>query len=503
MNTPAFNMSALLKMLGDAYIILNREGIIIDHAAENYLIRAFLGAPIRIGNSISHEAEESRTSFLNDIITRVIHTGLPVKTEMERSDPFKGLLCLKVHAEFIPAEKGYPDFIYILLQDITTQKVYQRKFTDQARDINHLLETANAIVMGIDAQGYITDWNAFSEVTTGFSKAEAMAHPFIDFLISESDRDHFIARCQRVTEDKQTFKLEIPIRKKDGKIATVLLSGVPRLTPIGHVVGTFFIGQDITDVVAYQNSLEQKVEERTHELYQALRKERDLVEMKNRFVSVASHEFRTPLSSIKTATRYVKHHLPKQADPAIQSRLEDIEKKITFMTALLDDVLTMDKNEAGKIQLKTQSIPLITFLQTLAEEVQLTTKNSHTIICDLKTLPPAWTTDEKLLRNIFINLLTNAIKYSPGKSAVSFSGWTNETLGITISVKDHGLGIAAEDLTLIFEPFLRSSSVNHIEGTGLGLSIVKRAVDLLKGNIEVKSTLGAGSEFQVHLPLLN
>ncbi len=496
-------MTALLKMIGDSYIILNQEGTIIDHASEDYLIKAFLGVPILSGTSITHLTQENRTSFINDILTRVIHTRVPVKTEMEGSDPVKGPLYLKVHAEFIPAENAYPDFIYILLQDITTQKVYQKKFTDQARDINHLLETANAIVMGIDAQGYITDWNAFSEVTTGFSKAEAMAHPFIDFLINESDRDHFNARWQRVIEDKQTFKLEIPIRRKDGKVSTVLLSGVPRMTPNGHVVGTFFIGQDITDVVAYQNSLEQKVEERTQELYQALRKERDLVEMKNRFVSVASHEFRTPLSSIKTATKYVKHHLPKQADPAIQSRLDDIENKITFMTALLDDVLTMDKNEVGKIQLKTQSIPLIAFLQTLAEEVQLSTKSSHTISCDLAELPPEWITDEKLLRSILVNLLTNAIKYSPGKSAVSFSGWTNHTMGITLSVKDQGLGIAPEDLTLIFEPFLRSSSVNHIEGTGLGLSIVKRAVDLLKGKIDVKSTLGAGSEFQVHLPSLN
>jgi signal transduction histidine kinase len=162
------------------------------------------------------------------------------------------------------------------------------------------------------------------------------------------------------------------------------------------------------------------------------------------------------------------------------------------MMFLLDDVLTYGKSEAGKIQLITSHIDLKEFLEKIIEDVGHTTKNTHTIRLSLKSSTKTIETDEILLRNVLINLLTNAIKYSPGKEFVDLTV-DKSTYTLNFIIQDSGIGIPVNEQDRIFEAFVRGRSVENIQGTGLGLSIVKKAVELLGGTIELESEVEQGT----------
>lgn len=168
------------------------------------------------------------------------------------------------------------------------------------------------------------------------------------------------------------------------------------------------------------------------------------------------------------------------------------------MTVLLDDVLTYGKAETSKINVTRSAILLKDFFVSIFEEVGHNTKNTHSILANLEDLPETILSDTKLLRNIFINLLTNAIKYSPGKKQLFFDV-VNLPNALQISIRDEGIGIKLEDKERIFDPFTRGEGVEKIQGTGLGLSIVKRAVELLEAKIHVQSEPFVGTTFTVEL----
>lgn len=249
-----------------------------------------------------------------------------------------------------------------------------------------------------------------------------------------------------------------------------------------------------------RNKLEALVKERTKELEEAIKKEKQLVELKNQFVAIASHEFRTPLSTIRFAADYLHDYLERLDKDEIKGKLKKIEKQVMHMTALLEDVIMAGRTELNKIPVVKSSIKLKSLIDKIQEEVQYSTKNTHRIeliyACEKEIIE----TDEKLLRNILINLLTNAIKFSPGKESIGFK-LVSEDNSIIIEVSDKGIGISEEDIPKLFEAFHRGSNTNNISGTGLGLSIVKKAVELLQGDITIQSGLNEGTAIKVVLPI--
>src|SRR5690606_33194818 len=177
-------------------------------------------------------------------------------------------------------------------------------------------------------------------------------------------------------------------------------------------------------------------------------------------------------------------------------KLESIEKQVRHMTFLLDDVLTLGKNESGKMKVIPHRIDIYEFLQRVVEEVLYTMKSNHQIRFDFASHVREIEIDEKLLRNVLINLLSNAIKFSPDSSEVFLSVYLKDS-NLMISVKDNGVGIPSSEFDKIFDAFHRASNAGAIQGTGLGLSIVKKAVELLEGDLEFNSEVGKGSEFIV------
>ncbi len=231
----------------------------------------------------------------------------------------------------------------------------------------------------------------------------------------------------------------------------------------------------------------------------ALKKEKELNELKSRFVAMTSHEFRTPLATILSSAELLEHYSHKWSEEKKITHLQRIQTAVKHMTGLLNDVLLLGKAEAGKLEFKPKPLDLEQFCRELVEEMQLNA-SSHRIIFHAQNQCPTACLDEKLLRHILSNLLSNAIKYSPESDEVHFDliGECGEAI---FRIQDRGIGIPAADRAQLFDSFHRASNVENISGTGLGLAIVKRAVDLHGGKIAVDSQVGVGTTFTVTLPL--
>lgn len=231
----------------------------------------------------------------------------------------------------------------------------------------------------------------------------------------------------------------------------------------------------------------------------ALNQERELNELKSRFVAMTSHEFRTPLATILSSAELLEHYGHKWDDTRKLKHLHQIQQSVEHMTGLLNDVLLLGKAESGNLAFKPIPMPLTEFCRGLAEELQITT-NTHEIVCSLQAQPTETYMDEKLLRHVFTNLLSNAIKYSPQGGIINFELVFENDYAV-FKVQDHGLGIPQTECDRVFNSFNRASNVGNISGTGLGLAIVKRSVDLHGGDITLTSQEKVGTTFTVRLPI--
>ncbi|OKH22162.1 serine/threonine protein kinase [Hydrococcus rivularis NIES-593] len=257
----------------------------------------------------------------------------------------------------------------------------------------------------------------------------------------------------------------------------------------------------LENAVLYRNLQQSQARERTaQQMRKVLEKEKELNELKSRFVSMTSHEFRTPLATIMGYVELFKYYSHNWSEEKKQDYLDRIQSAVRHMTNLLDDVLLFNKAEAKKLELNPSLLNLQQFCRTLAEEIQLGVKTQQTIAFSCQGNCTEAYMDEKLLGHILGNLLSNAIKYSPAGSTVEFR-LTCQEGEATFQIQDRGIGIPEEDQPRLFEPFHRAKNASKISGTGLGLAIVKKSVDLHGGKIAVNSKVGIGTTFTVTIPL--
>jgi len=235
------------------------------------------------------------------------------------------------------------------------------------------------------------------------------------------------------------------------------------------------------------------------DMHHALAKEKELSLLKSRFVTMTSHEFRTPLTTILSSAELLQKYSFKWSEEKKLQHFWRIQTAVKHMTQLLEDVLLIGKAEAEKLEFQPSSLDLRQFCADLANEIQtLTQKHQITFVSQSdRTLGQM---DEKLLRHIFSNLLVNAVKYSPQGGEVKFELVCEQDTAI-FRIQDSGIGIPENEQAKLFDSFHRASNVGTISGTGLGLAIVKKSVDLHAGKIEVESQVGIGTTFIVSLPL--
>jgi PAS domain S-box-containing protein len=257
-------------------------------------------------------------------------------------------------------------------------------------------------------------------------------------------------------------------------------------------------GKEINEIlVVIKNITAQKKLEK--QLMRTLAKEKELNVLKSRFVTMASHEFRTPLTTILTSAFLLDQYSVEKLEKEKSKHIDRIKRSVNGMTDVLNDFLSIGKLEEGKVQVTYSEIDIRQFIEELLQELSTLPKADQKINFELDGEVPWISTDKQLLRHIFINLLSNAIKYSPPSAVIQLHIRLSSE-NIAIEIADQGIGIPLEEQKHIFKRFFRAQNASNIEGTGLGLNIVKRYVKLLGGNIDFTSTLGKGSIFTVHLP---
>jgi PAS domain S-box-containing protein len=234
------------------------------------------------------------------------------------------------------------------------------------------------------------------------------------------------------------------------------------------------------------------------ELTISLEKEKEVNDLKSRFVSMASHEFRTPLSTILSSISLLSKYITTEEQHKRDKHIDRIKSSVKTLTDILNEFLSLGKIEEGKVDVKSEEFDLPTFMNELINEMSVLLKTEQTFKYNHKGAINTYT-DSNLLKHVMINLISNAIKFSPESSIIFIETEVSKDT-TTIKITDKGIGIPAADQVHLFERFFRATNVTNIQGTGLGLHIVGRYVEILKGTIQYNSEFEKGSTFEIQLP---
>ena len=374
-------------------------------------------------------------------------------------------------------------------RDITERKRTEQALRRSDERFRRVVENALDIITIIDTEGYI--YYASPSVTTviGYSPEELIGKNFFDYIYGDDlgKASHGIIDVWQ--NSIAVLPIEFRYRHQNGSWRVL------------EAVSQKFI-DDAPEPRILVNSRDITERKRLSEMSLALERERELSAIKTRFFSMASHEFRTPLSTVLAAAQLIENSPSVWQDANKRSRnLLRIQNSVKNMVQLLDDILTINRAETGKLEFNPKMLRLEKLCRHCVEEIQLSAGSEHQITFDYPQDGVRICLDEKLMRSIMANLLSNAIKYSPqgGEVNVLLQFFADR---VQIQITDNGIGISSDDLNQLFEPFHRGQNVRRIPGTGLGLVVVKKCVDLHDGQINIFSQLNLGTTVKVTLPLV-
>lgn len=385
---------------------------------------------------------------------------------------------------------------------------------EEAKLLNSIINTAIDGIITIDYRGIIETMNPAALKIFGYEEKEVHGKN-ISVLMPEPDKsahDGYLQRYQSTGERRIIgIGREVLGLKKDGSTFPFRLA-VSEVEYENRKIYTGFI-HDLTrekdaekTLKEYTEILEERIRERTailqtlvNELEKAkedvslsLEKEKELNQLKTRFVSMASHEFRTPLSSVQLSASLIEKYAEKPDKTNIVKHTGKIKNSVGQLTGILNDFLSLEKLEAGKTNAEFQEFDVVKFSEDLIEEMQMITKQNQVIVYQHTGISSTINLDPALLKNSVINLISNAIKYSGENTFIEFITELNHSQ-LTITVKDNGIGIPMEEQKNLFEPFFRAHNTGNIPGTGLGLNIVKRYVELMGGTVVCESAIDKGT----------
>lgn len=375
----------------------------------------------------------------------------------------------------------------------------------KAPDEFHALFNNAAIgIIIANKAGNIVLANKFALNQFGFEEKELIGQK-IELLIPMRFRARHEKHRERYHEHAHSRPmgsgLELYAVKKDKTEFPVEVSLSAYTTPDGEYAIAFV--SDISLRKASEEALlklnaelEQKVLERTRSLTEALAKEIELNEMKSRFVSLASHEFRTPLSTIQSSAYLISQYTKASDQEKREKHIQRIASSVTTLTDILNDFLSVGKIEEGKTQVRYNNFSVTDITKSIIEELSTIKKSGQQIIYQ-HTGEEMITLDHSLYKHIVVNLLSNAIKFSNEGQEISISTQHRKN-EFTITVTDYGIGIPPEDLEHLFDRFYRGNNVSTIQGTGLGLYIVSKYTELMNGKIICTSELDKGTIFTIH-----
>lgn len=364
----------------------------------------------------------------------------------------------------------------------------------------NLLHSVPAIIFTVDTDGIIQTFNPEAEKELGYGSAELVGRHTPEIYVDpELLQKRSGGASLKVQMDVpagmelfpdttlQMILLEedewIYVRK-DGTRFPVQLKVSPLKDEAGIIFGFISVAINITKI--------KKIE---HELYRAYEKEKELNDLKSKFVSMASHEFRTPLSTVLSSSYLIEKYTGTEDQPKREKHLKRIVSSVNMLTDILNDFLSEGKIEEGKVMVRPVMFKIDEFMKEMTEEIQDTMKRSQRILYTHEGNPDLFL-DSSLLKHIIMNLVSNAGKFSSEDSLIEIKT-INHKDSLVLSVKDQGIGISQEDQVHLMERFYRGTNAGNIQGTGLGLHIVSKYAELMNGAVTCKSKLGKGTEFVI------
>ncbi len=362
------------------------------------------------------------------------------------------------------------------------------KANAELRKLSAVASLTKNLVVVTDAEGRIEWVNDAFVSNTGYALDEVHGQRPGDLLQGPDSDPAAAALMHQRLHSGEGFETEIINYARDGREYWIAIEARPTYDDAGNLTNFVAIETDITARKQTEAAL------RT-----ALEQERELREMKSRFVIMTSHEFRTPLTAILSIASFLKMaenslNAEKRAD-----RLTKIEVAAQHIEALIEDVLAYDQTDTAWMQFSPEPIDLAAVARGKVDELRTGAGMRHQFVCDLPDQPLIILADRKLLGQILSNLLSNAVKYSAPGSTIEVQV-RRDVERARVRVRDDGIGIPLDEQKHIFEPFYRAGNTGGVAGTGLGMSIMRNAVELHGGQIQFESSEGAGSTFTVLLP---
>lgn len=380
-----------------------------------------------------------------------------------------------------------------------------------------LFKHASMGIVVTDSGGVIKLINPFALKLFGYTSEEIVDKP-IETLIPGRFHQHHVADRQAYTRNPRSrpmgLGMDLFAVRKDGSEFPVEVS-----LGIYDSDGESSVIAFVTDITIRKNAekeirklndeLEATVEKRTlqltnalHELErskqvlgQSLEKEKELNELKSNFVSMASHEFRTPLSTVLSSAYLIEKYSSAEEQPKREKHLQRIISSVNMLTDILNDFLSVGKIEEGKIQVRLSEFNIENLITAIVEEIKNNIRSKQEIIYTHEGNPNV-ILDPSLVKHIVMNLVSNASKFSPEGRKIKIKTVKSKE-HLVMSVRDHGIGISKEDQKHLMERFFRASNAGNIQGTGLGLHIVAKYAELMNGSVTYNSELEKGTEFLV------
>jgi PAS domain S-box-containing protein len=464
-----------LQLLGYSRL----EDVIGKHLAE-------VSAPIQVGG-------ESAEALARKHITNALANG---STRFEWRVLRRDSTEIPIEVFLTPVQLGGRQLFQAVCNDITVRKRAEeelRQSEARLRESEARFSTAFRASPLLVTISRLSDAK-FVEANDAFVRWFGLSHDRIvghdsnelSIWLNPDDRAKFLTDLQR---NGSLSEVECQVRSQRGSVHTILLSA--DIIEINREPHMLVSGLDIT-----------QRKQAEAELLRTLAREKELGQLRSKFVSMVSHEFRTPLAIIQSSAEILNDYLGQLENGERKDHLRSIRKNTRRMAALMEETLLIGSIDAGKMEFKPTLLELRTFVQRLVDEVLSATNRRCPIKFSLAETPAKVRADGRLLRHIFTNLLQNAVKYSDVGRLVQFD---IECTGadIVCTIRDQGIGILKADQEWLFSAFHRGRNVGDRPGTGLGLVIVKRCVDLHGGTIEVDSKLGEGTSVTLRLPMLS
>ncbi len=402
-------------------------------------------------------------------------------------------------------------FILATVRDLTLQKEVEKAQQLQASDLRQLaqerqqqfqlsenryrslVDASPEAILVVAQSGNIELVNPAAALLFGYSLSELISQQIERLIPSAFAKSHAALRAdfQEAPAQRTMARgaIEINARRKNGSEFPAEVSLSPVQSPFGPQVICV-----VRDVSANKQAALQ--------MAALLEQEKNISQMKTRFISLTSHEFRTPMAAAMGSVEILTHHLDRLDQAKRQALLVRITASLQHMNRMLDDILLLNRADASRVDIRLRTLNLGQELRSILQESELGDSEQHSFHYAATAEVPEFVSDPSLLQHIFSNLLSNAVRYSPAGTTITLR-LTLTAEAAVVEVADQGIGIPLADHERIFEPFERGSNIGQIAGTGLGLNIVRRMVELLRGTVVVSSLAGGGTNFTVVLPRID